>query len=158
VARWEEVESEAPELANAARAFLDARVHKVLATLRQDGSPRLSGIEASFRQGDLWFGGMWQSKKALDLLRDPRFALHSGSVDPPEWKGDAKVAGRAADTDPATAPSLAEPDGEGAPPGPYHLFRAEVIEVVLTRLGEPADHLVIEFWREGRGVQRIERA
>ena len=101
---------------------------------------------------------MGQAEKALDLLRDPRFALHSGTVDPPDWRGDAKVAGRAVDTDPANAPSLGEPDGDEAPPDPYHLFRADVIEVVLTRLGEPADHLLIEFWREGRGVQRIERA
>ena len=161
MARWEEVASEAPQLAEAAQAFFDAHVHKVLATLRKDGAPRVSGIEASFREGDLWFGGMWQSRKALDLLADPRFALHSGSVDPPEWKGDAKVAGRAEETDPAAFPAVTEAEGEAegekAPPEPYHLFRADVTEGVLTRLGEPADHIVVEFWREGRGVQRIER-
>jgi len=110
-----------------------------------------------FADEDLWFGAMWQSQKALDLLADPRFALHSGSADPPGWNGDAKVAGRAEDTDPATVPSVDQAAGEKAPPGPYHLFRADVTELVVIRLGDPADHLVIEFWREGRGVQRIER-
>ena len=94
MARWSEVEQAAPELAAAARGFLDAGVHKTLATLRHDGSPRISGSEAQFRDGDLWFGSMWQALKARDLQRDPRFALHSASVDPPDWRGDAKLSGR----------------------------------------------------------------
>lgn len=61
-------------------------MHKTLATLRRDGSPRSSGIEATFAQGELWMGSMWRSTKALDLQRDPRFALHSGSTDPPAWQ------------------------------------------------------------------------
>ena len=47
-------------------------------------------------------------------------------------------------------------DGE-PPPGPFHLFRADVKEVVLVRVGDPADHLVIESWHEGRGLRRVER-
>ena len=95
MARWSEVEQEVPELAARARALFDAKKHKTLATLRKDGSPRISGIELEFRDGDVWFGSMWQGVKALDLQRDPRFALHSGSDDPDDWKGDAKIAGRA---------------------------------------------------------------
>ena len=34
------------------------------------------------------------SRKGADLARDPRFALHSGSIDPPGWQGDAKLSGR----------------------------------------------------------------
>ena len=76
---WSEVEAEAPELVALARRFLDAHVHKTLATLRRDGSPRISGTEIDFADGELWLGSMWRSAKALDLRRDPRFALHSGS-------------------------------------------------------------------------------
>ena len=98
---WSHVEAEAPELAALARAFLDAHGHKTLATLRRDGSPRISGTEVVFADGELWLGSMWQSVKALDLRRDPRFALHSGSAAPPNWTGDAKVAGRVKEvTDP----------------------------------------------------------
>ncbi len=79
---WRDVEQQAPELATRAREFFAATQHKTLATLRRDGSPRISGIEADFRDGELWLGCMWHSLKALDLRRDPRFALHSGSVDP----------------------------------------------------------------------------
>jgi hypothetical protein len=149
------VEAEAPELAALARRFFDAHVHKTLATLRRDGSPRISGTEIDFADGELWLGSMWQSLKALDLRRDPRFALHSGSEDPPDWRGDAKVAGRVEEiTDPER---IAAVNGEGAPPGPSHLFRADLEELVVVRLGDPPDHIVIESWHAGRGVTRRER-
>jgi hypothetical protein len=143
MARWAEVEGEAPELVASARRFLDGGVHKTLATLRRDGSPRISGTEIAIREGDLWFGGMWQSRKALDLQRDPRFALHGPSVD-----------GRVEEiTDPEVVARL----NDGAPPGPSHLFRADVTELSVVRLAEEGDHLVIESWHEGRGVTRVER-
>lgn len=87
---------------------------------------------------------MWRSLKALDLRRDPRFALHSGSADPPGWVGDAKIAGRAEEvTDPERVAAI---NGEGAPHGPSHLFRADIEELVVVRVGDPPDHLVIESW------------
>ena len=99
MATWSEIESAAPELAGRARAAFDAHKHKVLATLRRDGSPRISGIEATITDGELWLGMMPGSRKALDLRRDPRLALHSASDDPPDdptaWTGDAKLSGRA---------------------------------------------------------------
>jgi hypothetical protein len=83
------------------------------------------------------------------------FALHGGSDDPPEWRGDAKLAGRAIEVnDPER---IAEINGEGAPPGPSHLFRADIAELVVVRLGDPPDHIVIESWHAGRGVERSER-
>jgi hypothetical protein len=94
MATWSDVEAEAPGLAARAREIFDAHKHKTLATLRRDGSPRISGTEVEFADGEMWLGSMWKAVKALDLRRDPRFALHSGSADPPEWKADAKVAGR----------------------------------------------------------------
>lgn len=75
--------AEAPELASRALESFGRSRHEVLATLRRDGSPRVSGIEVDFADGELWIGCLRRSRKALDLLRDARFALHSGSVDPP---------------------------------------------------------------------------
>jgi Pyridoxamine 5'-phosphate oxidase len=143
MASWADVEREAPELAALARSLFDAFTHKTLATLRRDGSPRISGTELEFSDGEAWLGSMWHAVKALDLERDPRFALHSGSADPPDWPGDAKIAGRAVEvTDPgATA----------------HRFRLDISELVVVRLGEPRDHLVIEAWHEGRGVSTRRR-
>lgn len=41
--------------------------------------------------------------------------------------------------------------GGEAPPGPSNLFRADIAEVVLVRLGDPADHIVFELWRPRAG-------
>ena len=156
MASWAEVDRQAPELAAQARAFLDAFVHKTLATLRKDGSPRISGSEVIFADGELWLGSMWQSLKARDLQRDPRFALHSGSPDPDAgWRGDAKLAGRAEEN---VDPQLRERifAGKGGP-GPSHLFRCDVAELVVVSLPDPPEFLAIESWHEGRGVKRVER-
>jgi hypothetical protein len=163
MASWNEIESSAPELAARARAAFDAHRHKVLATLRGDGSPRISGIEASFEGGELWLGMMPGSRKALDLRRDPRLALHSASVDPPDdptaWAGDAKLAGRAVEVDdPALLERLGggeQADAEEADRA--HLFRVDITELVHTRVGDPADHLVIDLWQEGKGLRRMRR-
>jgi Pyridoxamine 5'-phosphate oxidase len=153
VASWRDFEEAAPELAADVRRRFDAHVHKTLATLRRDGSPRISGTEVNLRDGHLYIGSMWEAMKALDLRRDPRFALHSGSDDPPGWEGDAKIAGRMEEiTDPERVLEV-----NGAAVGPSHLFRADITEAVVVRLGDPADHLVITSWHEGRGVTTLRR-
>jgi hypothetical protein len=160
MANWEKVAAAEPEFTDRVRALFDAHKHKVLATLRADGSPRVSGSEMAFTSRDACIGSMLGARKAQDLLRDPRFALHAGPPDPPDdpaaWSGDAKLAGRAVEvTDPAEISEYVA--SAGSPPGPFHLFRLDVSEVVLTKVGDPADHLVIEFWREEAGLQRVER-
>src|SRR5690348_14582075 len=104
-----ELEREQPEFAARVQAAFDAHGHKILATLRRDGSPRVSGIEARFRDGELWLAGMPRSVKFVDLRRDPRMALHSGSDEPDAFRADAKVSGRAVEvTDPAELAAFAE--------------------------------------------------
>lgn len=150
MASWEEFAAAQPEFAERVRARFTARKHCTLATLRRDGSPRISGTEVAFEDGELLLGMMPGSVKARDLQRDARLALHSPTedtpeVDPSSWAGEAKIAGRAIDV---TEPKHAD---EG------HRFRVEITEVVLTRVGEPADHLVIESWHPERGFQQRER-
>ena len=155
MARWSEIEEEAPELIETARRFLDANGHKTLATLRRDGSPRISGTEIVFADGDVWLGSMPNAVKAKDLQRDGRFALHSASPPPADWQGDAKFAGVVEEV---TDPEMRRRVLDGAPdPGASHLFRCDVTEVSIVRLGDPPDHLVIESWHPGRGLERIER-
>jgi hypothetical protein len=152
---WTDFEAAAPELAAAVRERLDAHTHKTIATIRRNGSPRISGTETAFRDGELWIGSMWQAQKAKDLQRDPRFALHSGSDEPDDWKGDVKLAGAAEEiTDPAR---VEEVNGEKAPPGPSHLFRLDMDEVSFVRLNDARDGIVIDVWTPERGVRRIER-
>ncbi|MGQ0803760.1 MAG: pyridoxamine 5'-phosphate oxidase family protein [Actinomycetota bacterium] len=156
MATWKEVEVAAPELSAAVRQLFDAHKHKALATLRRDGSPRISGTEVSFRDGELWLGMMDRSLKARDLQRDPRLAIHSPMLDAEMAEGDAKIGGRAIEVDDVAA-KQALTDG-GPDPGPFHLFRVHVTEIVrITLGGDPPDHLVIESWHEGAGLHRVER-
>jgi Pyridoxamine 5'-phosphate oxidase len=143
VASWSEFENAAPELAARVRERLDGHVHKTLATVRSDGSPRISGTETQWRDADLWIGSMWNAVKARDLQRDPRFALHSGSDDPDVWKGDAKLAGVAEET--------TEP-GEDS-----HTFRLDLREVSTVGLDDERKALVIEVWTPDRGVRSFKR-
>ncbi|HEY7485069.1 MAG TPA: pyridoxamine 5'-phosphate oxidase family protein [Streptosporangiaceae bacterium] len=162
---WREVVAAEPEFAAQVRQRFEAHRHKTLATLRSDGSPRISGTEAQFIEGDLWFGSMARALKALDLLRDPRFALHGPSVDPDDdnpsaWPGEAKLSGRAVEvTDRAQIEAVLKAQGVTDPGefGDSHFFRLDIEEVVLTRLGDPADHLVIQLWTPGGGLRSFQR-
>jgi hypothetical protein len=155
MASWSAIEAEAPELAARAKEIFDAHIHKTIATVRRDGSPRISGIELEFRDGEVWIGSMWNAVKAIDLQRDPRFALHSASGDPPDWQADAKIAGRAVEV--KERERVAEINEPKAAPTPSHLFRLDVTELVVTGLDESREKLVIESWHQGRGLARRER-
>ncbi len=155
MATWSDFEAAAPELAKLARELFEANKHLTIATLRRDGSPRISGIECRFIEGDIWFGSMPDAVKALDLQRDPRFALHSGTGDADQWKGDAKVAGRAEEvTEPELRKTVfaAMGSGDHADTG-SHLFRAELTEVSTVRLGEPGRPPRHRLLARGRGAQ-----
>jgi len=150
VTGWQDLELAAPEFAQCVRALFDAHRHKTIATVRADGSPRISGIETVIQDGELVFGSMPNARKGADLRRDPRFALHSATIDPIEgteaqWPGEAKISGRAI----ATGPITEGPDGAR--------FRADIAEVVHTHLNDEATMLVIDWWTPTRGLRRIER-
>lgn len=153
VPAWEAVLQAEPEFARRVQRLFDAGRHKTIATLRADGSPRISGIECEFADGDLRFGSMSGARKAADLRRDPRFALHGPTFHPEEgkegdWPGEAKIAGRAIPADPIST-------DEGQPEGEF--FVADVREVVVTGLDADATMLVVESWTPERGLMRIER-
>ena len=144
------MEQAEPEFAARVRRLFDAGRHKTIATLRAGGSPRISGIECEFADGELRFGSMPGARKGADLRRDPRFALHGPVFHPQEgqeaaWPGEAKIAGRAVRAGPAGD----EPAGD--------LFVADISEVVITRLNPAATLLVIESWTPQRGLRTVER-
>lgn len=154
MANWQDFEREAPELAAAVRGRFEAHKHHVLATLRKDGSPRVSGTEARIHGPDLTIGSMWQAVKALDLQRDGRFALHANPGDGSMEGGDAKVAGRAVEITEERQLSAYQ-EATQPPPGPFHAFRLELEEAVLTEVA--GDRLRIRTWRPGRPVSEVER-
>src|SRR3954470_17747180 len=158
MAAFSDVEKEEPEFAARVRAAFDAHGHKILATLRTDGAPRVSGIEARFTSGQLWLAGMPRSVKFTDLRRDTRMALHSGSDEPDTFTADAKVSGRAvAVTDPAELAAFAGAAEVPAEAQPFELFRVDLEQVVLTAVSDAKDALIITSWRPGRGLTTTRR-
>ncbi|MFF8912500.1 pyridoxamine 5'-phosphate oxidase family protein [Streptomyces sp. NPDC015032] len=152
---WKEFRSAQPAFADAVQARFGQYRHQVLATLRKDGSPRVTGLEVDIRFGELLLGMMPNSRKALDLLRDPRFAVQANPGPDAEMAdGDVRVSGRAVEvTDPGTLARFVE---EAKPPEPFQLFRAELQEVVRTTL--ESEELVVQVWRPGKPLRTIHRA
>ncbi|HEY2563871.1 MAG TPA: pyridoxamine 5'-phosphate oxidase family protein [Acidimicrobiales bacterium] len=152
---WKTIQQAEPEFAGRVQQLFDAARHKTIATLRSDGSPRISGIECEFEGGDLRFGSMPGARKGADLKRNSRFALHGPTFHPEEgkegeWPGEAKIAGRAIPAGPVTAgDATSEPDGD--------MFVADVTEIVITRLNAEATKLVVESWTPARGLRTVER-
>jgi hypothetical protein len=152
MATWAEIEQDAPDFARRVRERFDSGTNKTLATLRSDGSPRISGSELKFEDGEITLGMMSASLKLRDVQRDPRVALHSPTLEPPAddpvaWAGEAKLAGQLRAID---------PPAEDPQPGAGY-FRLDVTEAVLTYVGSPGDHLVIESWHDGGGYRRRTR-
>jgi len=155
MARFSDLERDEPAFAARVRERLDAHVHKTLATLRGDGGPRISGTETRWHDGDLWLGSMPGALKARDLQRDGRFALHSGSDDPPAWKGDAKLAGLAVEElEDATARAAIL---AGTPDPDAHVFRLDLREVSIVALDQTGTKLVVTVWTPEHGVRTIVR-
>ncbi|MCX4813222.1 pyridoxamine 5'-phosphate oxidase family protein [Streptomyces sp. NBC_01239] len=144
-----------PELAATVEKRFGAFTHHTLATLRKDGSPRTSGLEVRFLDGELWFGMMPDSLKALDLRRDPRFALQANPGPGTELGGgDVRIGGRAVEvTDPGVKGAYIK---EVEPPEPFHLFRTEVTGVVRTYV-EDETYLVTQVWHPGAPVRTLRR-
>lgn len=178
VTTWADFAAAEPNLADRTRARFEAHGLALLATLRADGAPRISGIEPLIGLGELWLAMMPDGRKSADLRRDPRLTLHNATTDKAVTDGDVKVSGRAvADSDPDSDPDPTSEVGSGTgtgtgeiarfrdeferqtgqapPPGDFDLWRVDLTEVsMITPAG---DHLVIETWHPGHPVRRVKR-
>ncbi|MFE9646939.1 pyridoxamine 5'-phosphate oxidase family protein [Streptomyces sp. NPDC006365] len=152
---WAAFTTAEPDLAKTAEERFGAFTHHVLATIRKDGSPRTSGLEVQFKNGELWLGMMPDSLKALDLRRDPRFAIQANPGSGTEMAGgDVRISGRAVEvTDPETMALYAQ---EVEPPESFHLFRTELTEVVRTYV-EDNTYLVVQIWKPGEALRTVKR-
>ncbi|MEU9201803.1 pyridoxamine 5'-phosphate oxidase family protein [Streptomyces sp. NPDC048332] len=152
---WADFQAAEPDFAATVRRRFEQYKHHVLATVRKDGSPRVTGLEVDFRLDEPLLGMMPNSRKALDLRRDPRFAVQANPGPDAEMAdGDVRISGRAVEV--ADPDLLARFVDEVKPPEPFHLFRVELTEVVRTGI-EGGDTLVVQVWRPGRPLHTIRR-
>jgi len=137
--RWGAFVAAAPEIGALAAARVAADRLVLVGTLRRDGSPRITPVEAFVLGDELMLGMMRRSKKALDLLDDPRLAVHSATADPAGAEGDVKLYGRAVDvTDPALRTAygdVLEERIQWRPPEPFHLFAVDIESAAFMRFG-----------------------
>lgn len=139
MASWNEFATAAPALAALGRERFDSTELVLMGTTRKDGSPRVTPIEFFFFEGELTLGGMWQSRKLVDVLRDPRCVLHSTVTNKSGTEGDFKLAGRAAPIDGPDeraryARALRAATG-WAPEEPFHLFQLDILEAAYVVFG-----------------------
>lgn len=154
---WAAFAAAEPGLARLVEDRFGAFTHHVLATLRKDGSPRTTGLEVRFLDGELWLGMMPHSLKALDLRRDPRFALQANpGPGTGMGGGDVRISGRADEVEDEHDARKEAYVEEVKPPQPFHLFRTELTEVVRTCVEDDA-YLVVQVWKPGEPVRTLRR-
>lgn len=148
--RWSEFEAKHPDFAlQVAACFLNHH-HHVLASLRDDGTPRVSGINVFIHQGEMWFGSMRGSRKTGDLLRDSRCALHSAPLSENLEGGDAKISGVALQI---SADQALQWRPDSPPNDIYFVLRLKEV----SRVTVSGEKLVIEVWDTTRGLRIVER-
>jgi hypothetical protein len=151
--RWREFAVDCPELAELVTQRFAADQLVLLGTLRPDGSPRISAVEPDIAAGELMIGMIPESVKARDLLRDPRFTLHSWPPDNKGERGDIKLYGRAVDAPDRSAYEEAIFARTGwRPTGPYHCFAFDLTSAGLVRFSEAGRE--VWSWRPGRPMRR----
>ena len=149
---WALFQEAEPALAASVRERFESHRHAVMATLRRDGAPRLSGMEAPIRDGHLWLAMDGSTRKTQDLRRDPRFSIHSAPDDERLIHGDARVDGRAV---PALQPETSLfVKGHRFPideTSTMALFRADITGVVLARVEDRS--LLVTSWTPEGGLR-----
>jgi Pyridoxamine 5'-phosphate oxidase len=153
--QWDEFVTAAPELAHLGRLRFDEQQLCMLGTLRRNGSPRISPCEMSFTAGELLLGMMWQSPKALDLLRDARCVLHSCTSDRAGSEGDFKLYGTARRIEEASTRDAYKAAVQArinwTPPEPFHVFAIEISSAAYVVFGDDRFWMT---WDPTRGSRR----
>ena len=147
---WQQVLDDAPEFAATVQARFEIRKHATMATLRKDGSPRISGTEVEFEAGQLRLGSMPGALKAVTCAatRGSRCTRRRMTR-----RRRHRATGAAKRRSPGSLSSSPDPDNDDD----AHSFQVDVSEVVFTRVAPSGEHLVIQMWHPGRGLEEVQR-
>jgi hypothetical protein len=154
--RWQEFEAGAPEMAGFAREQFEKSRAAIIGTLRRDGSPRISMIEPAIVDGELYLGMMWQSRKALDLLRDARLAIHNAICSSTGEEGELSLRGRAIEIrDPELRRRYVEAVSERVAwqEPRFHLFSVDIESAALIKY-EGGEEQSVKVWPQGVEFRR----
>jgi Pyridoxamine 5'-phosphate oxidase len=155
---WRDLEETAPEIAQLGRERLDQARVALLATLRKDGSPRISPIEPHLSQGHLIFGAMSWSLKTRDLLRDPRCVLHSAITGPDNGEGELKLYGRATAVDDQIRDGCQEGWWLERPADAATVFALNIEQATLISWDTGHGQMTVRQWSPRRGLTETRRS
>lgn len=151
--RWAEFAAAVPDLATMGLERFTRSEIVLVGSIRKDGSPRISPVEADIVDGDLMAGMMWQSMKALDLLRDPRCVVHSTVHDRMDAMGEFKVRALAIDIqDPHKRERYCQVLYERIkwrPEADFHVFAFEIESVAHIHYGVSKKNVMTWTPRDG---------
>jgi hypothetical protein len=152
--RWSDLESKQRHLADLGREKLLGPGVVLVATIRRDGTPRVSPVEPFVLDGELWLSMLLGSAKAKDLIRDPRVLVHSVVTGRDGAEGEFKVRGTVrGETDPGVqaryAAAVADNLGWRPIPGEFHLFEVCVDDVTFIRYESATGDQFLTRWPTG---------
>lgn len=149
--RWSDFEAHQPKLAGLGRERLGGPGVVLVGTIRRDGTPRISPVEPLFWASALWLSMLWGSRKAADLVRDPRILVHSIVTSRDGTAGEYKLRGRAiTETDlevqSGYAKAVRSQVGWDPEPGQFHLFWVDVYDVTFMRYDDATGDQFVTRW------------
>ena len=138
---WEEFKKVSPVMAALGEERFNRTGLVIIATLRKDGWPRISPVEPLIADGHLYLGMMWQSRKAQDLLRDPRCTINTIVSNRDGSEGDFKIYGSAVEIQDLEmkqkySESLHKKIGYKPKEPEYHLFSIDIDQVAFSIIQE----------------------
>jgi hypothetical protein len=147
--RWADLEAGAPELAAVGREEFARHGMALVGTLRRDGRPRISCIDPVLLDGELYLGMMWRSRKAVDLLRDPRLVVHNAICTNTGLEVEFSLHGHAEEVDDAGVRGrfVVAAAARSAWRDPFHLFRVALDSAAVVRYASGHQH--VRVWPGG---------
>jgi hypothetical protein len=155
---WRDLELAAPEIAQPGKVRLEEARVALLATLRRDGSPRISPVEPYFAEGHLLFGAMAWTLKVRDLERDARCTLHSAITGPNEREGELKLYGRAIEAGDAVRAACADGWWTDQSPGSARVFSLSIEEAAFVTWDFERGEMTLRRWSPRIGLRTTRRS
>jgi hypothetical protein len=155
---WQEFKEAASDMAADAERLFNQSGFVFVGTVRRDGSPRISPVEALITDGKLYLGMMRESLKSADLLRDPRCTVHSSVKDSQASDGEFKLHGKAIEINDADerqryCAALFKKIGFDASPFRFHLFWIDIDSAGLFMPADPERNF--SRFRKGEPIKRF---
>ena len=157
--RWADFAEAAPEIAAPALELLERFRFVFAGTIRRDGTPRISPVEAHLVRGELMVVMIRGTLKARDVLRDPRIVLNTPVIDPGDPEAEVKLRGRVVEIEDdglreATAARV-ETAGGWRPDPSWHVFSVDLDDAAHIAWRDGV--MKMSRWTPDRGVERVER-